>query len=227
MYGACSSGRGLSAGMDLKQKLLTIFRKLDGHFGALHWWPGETPLEIIVGAILTQNTSWGNVEKAICNIKTADSLSTGRLFRIEKKKLAELIRPCGYYNLKAARLKEFIGFLHLEYGGDLDRMFRERTPALREKLLRVKGIGPETADSILLYAGGRPEFVVDAYTRRILERHRVIPEGLDYEEIKGIFMEHLPKSAGMFNQYHALLVNAGKHYCRKIPRCEGCPLHGL
>ncbi len=209
------------------KKLLLIYEKLNGHFGDLQWWPGETPFEVIVGAILTQNTNWGNVEKAIRNIKSGDLLSPGKLLRMKEAKLAKLIRPCGYFNVKAKRLKEFLKFLKLRYDGDLEKMFREATPALREELLGVKGIGPETADSILLYADGRPEFVVDAYTRRIMERHRIIPEGLDYEEIKRLFMDNLPKSARLFNQFHALVVNAGKDFCRRTPRCGSCPLKGL
>jgi endonuclease III related protein len=205
--------------------LIAAYHALDKHFGNLHWWPGDSPLEVIVGAILTQNTAWQNVEKAIANLKTAHLLSVEPLLTITESSLAELIRPSGYYNIKARRLKSFFTFLQNRFHGNLDVMLGEETRTLRENMLQVKGIGEETADSILLYAGGKPVFVVDEYTRRVLTRHGIIGQRLAYGEIQRLFMEHLPHDASLYNQYHALLVNTGKNYCRKKPRCEACPLN--
>ncbi len=204
-----------------------IYRKLDARFGDLHWWPGETPFEVIVGAILTQNTNWKNVERAIENLKKEKLLSPERLFETADDTLAELIRPSGYYRLKTRRLKAFLHFLFGACGGDVETMFAANHRVLRKKLLAVKGIGEETADSILLYAGGKPVFVVDVYTRRILQRHFLIQGGESYEEIQSLFMSHLPRKVPLFKQYHALLVNAGKHFCRKKPLCDACPLKGV
>ncbi|MFA5181259.1 MAG: endonuclease III domain-containing protein [Syntrophales bacterium] len=209
------------------QWLITAYNALDDHFGNLHWWPGDSPLEIIVGAILTQNTAWQNVEKAIANLKAARLLSTDALLEMPESNLAALIRPSGYYNIKARRLKSFFTFLQDSFHGNLDVMLGEETRTLRDQLLQVKGIGEETADSILLYAGEKPVFVVDAYTHRILMRHGVIRERLAYGEIQRLFMESLPHDAPLYNQYHALLVNTGKNYCRKKPRCQVCPLNKL
>lgn len=213
--------------METGKYLLTIYDALDRHFGDLHWWPGETPFEVVVGAILTQNTSWNNVKIAIDNLKSRGILDPEKLFEIEDSILAELIRPSGYYNVKTRRLKAFLRFLHREYEGNLERMFEDDLWILREKLLDVNGIGEETADSILLYAGNKPVFVVDLYTRRILQRHNIINGSPDYGEIQKLFMTNLPASVRLFNQYHALLVNTGKHFCRKAPRCEGCPLENM
>jgi len=209
------------------QWLIAAYHALYDHFGNLRWWPGDSLLEIIVGAILTQNTAWKNVGKAIANLKTAHLLSTDALLAMPESDLAELIRPSGYYNIKARRLKSFFAFLRDCFHGSLDVMFGEETLFLREKLLQVKGIGEETADSVLLYAGGKPVFVVDAYTRRVLTRHGTIRERISYGEIQRLFMEHLPADAPMYNQYHALLVNTGKNYCKKKPRCQECPLNQL
>ena len=210
--------------MDAGKYLLTIYETMDRHFGNLHWWPGETPFEVIVGAILTQNTSWNNVKVAVDNLKSRELLDPEKIFEIEDDILAKLIRPSGYYNVKTRRLKAFLQFLHREYEGNLEMMIEEDLWILREKLLDVKGIGEETADSILLYAGNKPIFVVDLYTRRILQRHNIIDGSPGYGDIQKLFMTNLPNSARLFNQYHALLVNTGKHFCRKAPRCEGCPL---
>jgi endonuclease-3 related protein len=207
--------------------LWIIYERLNIHFGDLQWWPGETPFEIVIGAILTQNTNWKNVERAIENLKTGDLLTPRGLLEIKEKMLAEQIRPSGYYRVKAKRIKAFIHFLFQEYTGDLNRMFSEDARILREKLLHVKGIGEETADSILLYAGEKPVFVVDTYTHRILQRHRLINKGASYGDIQRFFMDQLPREASLYNQYHALLVNTGKLYCRKNPRCEECPLKDL
>ena len=210
------------------QWLSTAYQAMNDHFGNLNWWPGDSPVEVIVGAILTQNTAWQNVEKAIANLKAARLLSANALIAISESNIAELIRPSGYYNVKARRLKSFFIFLQDCFHGNLDVMFGEETRTIREKLLQVKGIGEETADSMLLYAGGRPVFVVDAYTRRILMRHGVIREGLAYGDIQRLFMKHLALDASLYNQYHALLVNTGKNYCSKTkPRCQACPLNHL
>lgn len=206
------------------KKLTRFYNRLLEAYGPQHWWPGETAFEVIVGAILTQNTAWQNVEKAIAQLKRARLLTPHALHCVSEKRLASLIRPSGYFNIKAKRLKGFIRFLFKEYRGSLKEMFKEPLEILREKLLRVKGIGPETADSILLYAGGYPTFVVDAYTRRVFSRHRLVPEDVGYEPLKSFFTSHLPPDAALFNEYHALLVKVGKERCRKDPLCNGCPL---
>ena len=193
-------------------------------FGPQHWWPGETPFEVMAGAILTQNTSWTNVEKAIANLKSAGNLTPEALHRIDLALLAELIRPAGYFNIKAKRLKSFVDWLFGDYGGELTNLQSISTDRLREELLAVKGIGRETADSILLYALDRPVFVVDAYTARITLRHRLIEPGADYEQLRQLFESNLPEDVQLFNEYHALLVRAGKEFCRPKARCSGCPL---
>ena len=204
--------------------LLAIYRTLNAHFGNLNWWPGNSPFEVIIGAILTQNTAWRNVEKAIARLKSKKLLHHARILEIDDSTLADLIRPAGYYNIKTQRLKSFIRFLYDEYGGKLDNMFAEDLWTLRARLLTVKGIGEETADSILLYAARKPIFVVDAYTRRVLQRHDIIHSDAKYKEIQDLFMTHLPHSVPLYNQYHALFVNTGKLFCTKNPRCDGCPL---
>jgi len=205
---------------------MNIYRKLYRAYGSRHWWPGETDFEVMVGAILTQNTSWRNVEKAIQKLKEKELLSPEGIHRLKKSQLASLIRSSGYYRIKAGRLKSFVDFLFEEYGGNLRRMQRGRLEELRRKVLGVKGIGPETADSILLYGLRKPIFVVDAYTKRILSRHGLISEKASYEEIQNLFMDHLPSDEKLFNEYHALFVHLGKTLCKKIPRCEICPLNG-
>ncbi len=211
--------------MRMHEKLCEIYKMLNEHFGELHWWPGETPFEIAVGAILTQNTNWKNVEIAIAKLKQAKLLDPLRLYVVEDSVVAELIRSSGYYNIKTKRLKAFLRFLQEEYAGNMGEMFNEELWTLRGKLLDVNGIGEETADSILLYSGGKPVFVVDAYTRRILERHDIITRDWSYKEIQALFMDNLPQNAPLYNQYHALLVNTGKCFCRKkAPTCRGCPL---
>ncbi len=207
--------------------LLRIYELLNGHFGNLNWWPAETPFEVIIGAILTQNTAWSNVEKAIANLRKAEMLSPEDLLQADDDTLAGLIRPSGYFHIKTRRLKSFVHFLCEEFEGSLERMFAEDTAVLRERLLRVKGIGRETADSILLYAGQKPVFVIDAYTFRILGRHGLIGEDADYGLVQALFMNELPANAALYNQYHALLVNTGKTYCRTIPRCDSCPLRSF
>jgi endonuclease-3 related protein len=181
----------------------------------------------MVGAILTQNTAWTNVEKAISALKGKNLLSPDALLRIDEATLAEAIRPSGYFHLKASRLKALVGFLQEEYAGSVERMCAEKLPALRDKLLGVRGIGPETADSILLYACRKPVFVSDAYTQRILQRHGLVPRGTDISQIRILFMTHLVPEVSLFNQFHALLVNTGKTFCRKTPKCAPCPLRML
>jgi endonuclease-3 related protein len=208
----------------MKNLLMKIYWELYRAYGPRHWWPGETPFEVMVGAILTQNTSWRNVEKAIGNLKEKGVLNSAGIHQLKKSQLASLIKSSGYYRIKADRLKAFVNFLFKEYGGDVKKMRREELKELRQKLLKVKGIGPETADSILLYGLKKPIFVIDAYTRRVLSRHGVISEKVSYEEIQYLFMHHLPLDERLFNEYHALLVHLGKMVCRKIPKCDACPL---
>jgi len=214
--------------MPRSAQLMDIYKRLLAQFGPQHWWPGETPLEICVGAILTQNTAWSNVEKAIANLKNAGVLGNGdqdasTLLALPNDDLAQLIRPSGYFNLKAKRLKGFLAFLDAEAGGNLDRLFDVPLSALRPKLLDVYGIGPETADSILLYAGNYPTFVVDAYTVRIFSRLGWVDGGAKYHTVQALFMDNLPKEVGIYNEYHALLVALGKDFCRPWgPKCQGC-----
>jgi len=207
--------------------LIKIYNKLYGAYGPRNWWPGESSFEVMVGAILTQNTSWRNVEKAIQKLKEKGVLNPRGIHYLKKSQLAPLIKSSGYYRIKADRLKSFINFLFGEYGGDLKRMKKERLEELRAKLLDVRGIGPETADSILLYGLKKPIFVVDAYTRRILSRHGVLSEKATYDEIQRLFMSHLPIDERLFNEYHALFVHLGKTLCKKKPKCELCPLEGF
>ena len=209
------------------QVLTEIYDKMFRHFGPQHWWPGETPFEVMVGAILTQNTNWGNVEKAITNLKEKGLLNPQALEALPPERLAELIRPAGYFNLKAKRLKNFIHFFMKEYGGSVERLCAEELKALRGKLLGVSGIGPETADSILLYAALKKSFVIDQYTYRVLTRHHLVAEEATYEEMQELMTLHLPEEIPLYNEYHALLVRIGKHFCKKTPQCEKCPLNGV
>jgi endonuclease-3 related protein len=209
-------------------KLVNIYQLLLSHFGHQHWWPGDTHFEIMVGAILTQNTNWENVSKALDALKQEDLLSYEKLRALPAAYLAEKIKACGYFNLKAARLHNLFQFIENRYDGDIDALLAAPLEQLREDLLSVKGIGPETADSILLYAAEKPVFVVDAYTYRILSRHDVLSEDeSDYDEIQTIITDSLPEDTALYNEYHALLVQTGKAYCKKTnPRCESCPLQG-
>lgn len=205
--------------------LYSIYQKLYSCFGPQHWWPADTKFEVIVGAILTQSTNWSNVEKAINSLKEYKLLEPHGLYRLPHKKLAALIKSAGYYNIKAKRLKEFLKFLLKFYKGDLKLMSLKAAPLLRRQLLSVKGVGPETADSILLYALNKPVFVVDAYTKRILSRHRLIREDACYDTIQNLFVENLKTDVKLFNEFHALLVKLGKDFCLKNkPRCDICPL---
>lgn len=211
----------------MKNRLLEIFDLLLAYYGPLFWWPAESPFEVCVGAILTQNTNWGNVEKAIANLKSEGLLSPEALEDIDADRLAEVIRPAGYFNVKSRRLKDFIDWLFREYGGSLDGMFCGDWRELRRELLTVRGIGPETADSILLYAGHKPSFVVDAYTKRLFSRLGIIGESASYEEVRALFMENLPPDAALYNEYHALIVEHCKQFCRKKPLFGQCPLKGM
>lgn len=205
-------------------RLIAIYNRLYRYYGPQHWWPGNTRFEVIVGAILTQNTSWSNVEKAINNLKKANLLSPDKLRRIDNKKLAAHIRPAGYYNVKAKRLKSFIEFLYEEYGGSLAKLSSENLKSLRKALLNVKGIGPETCDSIALYAFRKKSFVVDAYTKRIFSRHGFVKGTADYHDIRRFFMDHLPASEKIYNEYHALIVRLAKDFCKTKPKCINCPM---
>lgn len=213
--------------MSVEGLLKEGFDKLFSFYGPRHWWPGDTPFEVMVGAILTQNTNWKNVEKAIKNLKSERVLDPHKLLRLHPMRLAALIRPAGYYRLKAGRLRNFLKYLVERYGGCDGKMALRPTGELREELLEVKGVGRETADSILLYALDKKIFVIDAYTKRILARHGLCADEATYEDLQGLFMDSLPDDVELFNEYHALIVEAGKDFCRnKKPRCDGCPLNG-
>jgi endonuclease-3 related protein len=208
--------------------LAQFYEAMSSALGPQHWWPARTPFEVIVGAILTQSTAWTNVERAITNLRRHRLLTPAAMERVALARLARLVRPSGYFRQKAKKLKAFVRFLRQEYGGSLERMFRAPTHRLREKLLGVHGIGPETADSILLYAGNHPVFVVDAYTNRILVRHGLIGKRAGYEEVRRLFEQSLPVQPQLYNEYHALLVQVGKNWCRpREARCHECPLGRL
>ena len=208
--------------------LMEMYRAAHAHFGPQGWWPGDGALEISVGAILTQNTNWRNVEKAIANLKGAARMTVSALHETPHEQLAELIRPAGYFNVKAKRLKNFIAHVQESFGDDIEA-FLDRSPAtLAEELLSINGVGRETADSIILYAARKPTFVVDAYTGRILHRHGLIGPEDDYESIKYLFESSLPEDVDLWNDYHAQLVAVGKNYCRpRNPKCDACPLNGF
>ena len=219
---------GEKQAISLPGELLRYYEAMSGALGPMRWWPAQTPFEVIVGAILTQSTAWGNVERAIANLRSAGMLTPAAMLRVPLPRLAELVRPSGYFRQKAKKLKAFVRFLQAEYRGSLKRMFHTPTLELREKLLSVHGIGPETADSILLYAGNHPVFVVDAYTHRILGRHGITDGKPDYEKVRAFIESSIPRQPELFNEFHALIVNTGKNWCRKsAPRCEECPLRPL
>ena len=202
-----------------------VFDLLLARYGPQHWWPGETPFEVMVGAVLTQNTAWTNVERAIANLRTAGILDAEAILSLEPSVLGELVRPAGYFNVKARRLQALCRFL-VDAGGE--PTLREwDTPRLRKSLLAVHGVGPETADDILLYAFERPVFVVDAYTRRLGARLGLLDGGAGYEHIRQAFEGALGPDVALFNEYHALIVRHAKVHCRPRPRCEGCPLAGV
>lgn len=211
---------------DSKKILHAIYQHLFRAFGPQHWWPGDTPFEISVGAILTQNTNWANVEKAIQNLKRKNALSVRALHTMPVKVLAELIRPSGYFNIKARRLKSFIVFLKNNYNGSMKKMRNRDMVSLRNELLLINGVGSETADSLLLYALDKPVFVVDAYTKRVLSRHGIMDCKDSYDAYQELFHSSLKRDTRLFNEYHALFVRVGKTFCkRQKPICEKCPLN--
>ena len=210
----------------LEQRLLEIYQRLLFRYGPQNWWPADGPFEVAVGAILTQATSWKNVEKAISNLKEADVLQSAALRELELERLYQLIYPCGFYKVKALKLKAFAKYL-AGYGDDLAQLFSQDLDSLRQELLSIYGIGEETADSILLYAADRPVFVIDAYTRRILSRLGLLPQASSYSALQSLFMENLPPDVPLYNEYHALLVRHGKETCRRAPLCQGCCLKDL
>jgi len=215
-------------GLSVKKSsiLLEIYRRLFDCYGPQHWWPGETPFEVMVGAILTQSTAWQNVEKAINNLKSAGALSPEALRQQSAEEIARLIHPCGYYNAKTRKLKALIDWLGA--GNDnLERLFATETDELRKQLLAVHGVGPETADSILLYAANKPVFVIDAYTRRTLMRLGLARGKSAYDDYQQLFMRNLPSDTQLFNEYHALFVRLGKTVCRKQPLCRDCCLFDI
>lgn len=211
----------------IRGTLLDIYQRLYRYFGPRHWWPAKTPFEVIVGAILTQNTAWQNAEKAITGLKEENLLSPDKLLKLTHKGLARLIRPSGYYNQKAKKLKNMASFIDSRFKGSLGNMNKIETKLLREQLLEVNGVGPETADSILLYAFKRPVFVVDAYTKRIFSRMRLIKPSDDYSRIQSLFTENLNPEVALFNQYHALIVELGKRICKKKSLCSECVLNKI
>ncbi len=207
---------------------IEAYRLLYDYFGPQNWWPGDSPFEIMVGAILTQNTNWSNVQKAIDNLRSADVLSYQALSSLEADEIAQFIRPAGYYNLKARRLKNLLDMIATSYAGELDSFFEDELESSRANLLAVKGVGPETADAILLYACGHPVFVVDTYTHRVFSRHNMLEEETDYQTIQQMFAGNLPQKRQLYNEYHALIVRVAGMFCKKTkPLCEQCPLQGL
>ncbi len=225
--------KGQPANARLAPALREAYRRMRRRFGHQHWWPGETPFEVCVGAILTQNTSWSNVERAIANLKSAHVLSPRQLYALPLVQLAELLRPAGYFNVKARRLRAFLAVLVEDYGGDLERLLGGPLAEARARLLAINGVGPETADSMLLYAGGQASFVVDAYTKRIFARHGWCAPDATYEEVQRrcvAWLDHRPPAERLdyWQDYHAQLVMVGKDFCRpRQPRCEACPLRPL
>jgi len=210
----------------INQTLLNIYQQLLACYGPQNWWPAQEPFEVIVGAILTQSAAWGNVEKAITNLKSAEALSSKTLRQMPLSELARLIYPCGYYNAKALKLKAFAHWLG-RYDDNLDRLFTTDTYCLRQQLLSVHGIGQETADSIILYAANKPVFVIDAYTRRIINRIGLAPDRNSYAAYQALFMDNLPADTQLFNEYHALLVCLAKNVCRSHPLCPQCCLNNI
>ncbi len=209
----------------MTEKLISVYKKLYARFGPQYWWPAKSSFEVMIGAILTQNTNWGNVEKAINNLRKNKLLSAVKLNKLSNKQISKFITSAGYYNVKAKRIKELLKFLFKVYKGDIDKMLSVDTSVLRGQLLSVHGVGPETADSILLYALNKPVFVIDAYTRRILERHKLLAIGATYAQAQELFMKNLNPEVKFYNEYHALLVKLAKDFCLKSkPKCGICPL---
>ena len=209
----------------IDQKVLSQYhRVLSEKLGPMNWWPAETPFEVCLGAILTQNTSWKNVAKVITQLKKLGLLEVHSIAKLSAEELAPIIRSSGYYNQKAKKIKNFVNYFISQYDGNPERMAQVDTEILREALLQINGIGPETADSILLYALDKPSFVVDAYTKRIFSRHGLVEENISYMELRAFCMEGLPKRASLYNEFHAQLVYIGHHYCRRTPNCQPCSL---
>lgn len=212
----------------MKRKiLLEIYEKLFSHYGPQYWWPAKSDFEMMVGAILTQNTSWSNVKKTLEVLESEKILEASKLHQMSPEELAPFLKSAGYFNLKANRLKALVHFLMEAYEADLEKMKGGSLRFLREQLLSVKGIGPETADSILLYGLGKSIFVIDQYTYRVLSRHFLIPEESDYESMQEMMMQNLPEDLELYKEYHALIVKVGNEFCKPKPRCEQCPLKGL
>ena len=207
----------------VQQRLEQLFQWLADYYGPLHWWPADSPFEVVIGAILTQNTAWRNVEQAVAALKASVPLVPEALLQVPRGRLETLIRPAGFYRQKAERLQLFARYLVERHGGNLAALLNGPLEEVRAELLTLKGVGPETADSILLYAGGRPSFVIDAYTRRLLGRLGLLTGRESYEEIRHLFMTRLPVDADLFNEYHALIVEHCKQFCRKQPLCDACP----
>ncbi len=205
-----------------------VYDLLFNHYGPQKWWPGDTPFEIMIGAVLIHNTHWKNVTKAINNLQERNLLSLPSLHDASYEEIADCIRPSGYYNIKAKRLRNLLQMIVEQYDGDLESLLSDSTDGARENLLSVKGIGQETADAILLYCGNHPVFVVDTYTHRVFSRHNLVPDECGYEELQEEFTRRLPSDSKLFNEYHALIVNVGKDFCKKTtPLCEQCPLKGV
>lgn len=208
----------------VRARVLDFYERLEAHFGPTGWWPGDTRFEIAVGAILTQNTAWSNVEKAIARLKAAGALTPRAILDATDDDLHAYLRPSGYFRVKSDRVRSFCRHLVERYGGRMSRLAKRPLPALREELLEIHGIGPETADDILLYACDKPVFVIDAYTRRILKRHGFRMHDASYEDLRAWFESLLPSDLALYREYHALVVYTGKDFCRTRPKCEGCPL---
>ncbi|MCL6589750.1 MAG: endonuclease III domain-containing protein [Firmicutes bacterium] len=208
----------------LKEKLLQIYAKLFDHFGPQYWWPAKTRFEVMVGAVLTQAVAWRNVVKAVTNLEKAGLLSPLGLYHADPLLLMEYLKPTRYYKMKLKKLQAMVNFIVDEYQGDLDLMFKEELPELRKKLLGVYGLGPETVDSILLYAGSYPVFVVDEYTRRIFSRLGLVAGKISYEKLRQFFEKNLPESVELYNEFHALIVALGNQTCSITPKCLACPL---
>ena len=204
--------------------LLAYYRDLRRRYGPQHWWPAKSPFEVMVGAILTQNTAWTNVEKALATLKAHDLLEPRRLLELDPGTLEVAIRSAGFFRLKARRLREFLRWYVEKHGADDDAIRALGTGRAREELLEINGIGPETADSILLYGFGLPTFVVDRYTWRVLTRHGLAPEESTYDEMKELFESNLKRDRALFNEFHALIVRVGKEHCGTKAKCAGCPL---
>jgi len=210
-----------------KKRLMSIYKKLFKALGPRHWWPADTAQEVIFGAILTQNTAWANVEQALGALKAGGKLSFRAVAAITDAELARLIRPARFLNQKAKALKVFAEYFGAAYGHSIQKMKKKDAGALRQELLGLYRIGPETADSILLYALEKPLFVIDAYTKRILSRHGLLNLDDTYDDFQKLFMDSLPRDVQLYNEYHALLVHTGNRYCKPKPQCEGCPLKGV